>query len=296
VKDKKVVIVGAGPAGIATAIQLKRYNIEPVLLEKNETGGLLRIANLVENYPGFPDGIRGPELVELFKKQLAKNGIKVHYEEVLELDYKDNFIIKTDHRILKSHIAVIASGTKAKKSALHPVSEEIENNIFYEVHPISGVSHKKIVIAGAGDAAFDYALNLSQKNQVILINRSSRIKCIPLLFDRCQKSARILYSSNITITKIIRQNTGLLLTCVNRENQQENNINADYVIFAIGRKPNLDFLGKRLKEYYENLLKTGLLYTVGDIKNDIYRQTAICAGNGIKAAMKIYKAMEKQKE
>jgi len=94
VNIKDVVIIGAGPAGISAAIQLKRYGIEPTLLEKEEIGGLLKNANLVENYPGFPNGVPGPELVKLFKKQLENAQIKVHFEKVLKLKLLSLFLKK----------------------------------------------------------------------------------------------------------------------------------------------------------------------------------------------------------
>ena len=151
-----MVIIGAGPAGLSTAIQLKRYDIEPTLLEKEEIGGLLRNANLVENYPGFPSGVPGPELVKLFKKQLENAQIKVYFEKVLELDYKNGlFSIKTNQKKITCRIVVIASGTKPRKLSNLDLPTEIENHIFYEIYPLTQVTNKKIAIIGAGDAAFD---------------------------------------------------------------------------------------------------------------------------------------------
>ena len=184
-QTEDVIIIGVGPAGIATAIQLKRYGIVPLLLEKNETGGLLRNANLVENYPGFPGGISGLALVNLFEKQLAENSIRVIFEETTELDLKDNlFTVATSRRVYYSRIMVVASGTKPKKSGISEAAEEVKDKIFYEVYPLLKVKGKKIVIVGAGDAAFDYALNLGKNNEVVILNRSRTTKCLPLLKER----------------------------------------------------------------------------------------------------------------
>ncbi len=288
--SKDVVIIGAGPAGIATSIQLKRYAIDTVLLEKEEIGGLLRNANLVENYPGFPEGISGLNLVELFKKQLEHTGVTVGFEKVLELEYRDEmFFARTNERTIKSNIAVIATGTKPKFFSSPPVSDKIKNRIFYEVYPIHGIKNKKIAVIGAGDAAFDYALNLSQKNnEVIILNRSKRAKCIPVLKEKCMKSDNISYLSDVGVREICNVGAKFLLSYTCNDSQDKIQIEADYVIVAIGREPCLDFLGSELKKNFENLINTGRLYMVGDIKNEMYRQTAICAGDGIKAAMKIY--------
>ena len=292
---KDVVIVGAGPAGIATAIQLARYGIRYVLLEQGEVGGLLKNANLVENYPGFPHGISGLDLVGLFKKQLENVGLKVNFERVLEIEYKDKlFFTKTDRRIFKSPFVVIATGTRPKRIPRLTISDDVKKRIFYEIYPIRKTQNKKIAIIGAGDAAFDYALSLSGKNKVTILNRSGQTRCFPLLWSRCMKSKAISYLDNVSLKKIDDYNKKLQLTYTNQSNQNEKQIYADYVVVAIGRVPCLDFLGKYLKENLVNLTKMNTLYMVGDVKNKIYRQTAICVGDGIKAAMKIYRKMRKE--
>ncbi|MFQ6003344.1 MAG: NAD(P)/FAD-dependent oxidoreductase [Candidatus Zixiibacteriota bacterium] len=292
---KDVVIVGAGPAGIATAIQLKRCDIEAVLLEQEEIGGLLRNANLIENYPGFPRGISGPDLIELFKKQLRNVGVMVSFERVRELEYKDKvFFAKGTRRVIASAIAVIATGTKSKKISGLPISDGAKGQIFYEIYPIRKVKNKKIAIIGAGDAAFDYALNLSRKNEVIILNRSKRAKCIPTLIQRCMTSAEISYLDNVCVKQINNKGKKLLLTCTDSDSQSENPIYADYVVIAVGREPCLDFLGSHLKRYFKILVGANTLYMIGDVRNKIYRQTAICVGDGIKAAMKIHRKIRRE--
>ncbi len=305
---KDVVIIGAGPAGIATAIQLKHYNIEPILLEQAEIGGLLRNANFLENYPGFPDGIGGLELVQLFKKHLKNFSIKVNFERVLELEYCDNlFLTKTNCRVIKSSVVVIATGTKPKKISVLPISDNIKDRIFYEIYPILGIKNKKIAIIGAGDVAFDYGLNLSQNNEVIILNRRKEAKCIPVLMERCMKSKNISYFHNVSVSEINNADSKTMLTLIHSDSQtvnkkwksqnflEDNQIYTDYVVIAIGREPCIDFLGSNLKKHLDNLLNTDKLYLVGDIKNEIYRQTAICVGDGIKAAMKIYRNIERER-
>jgi len=196
---KNVVVIGAGPAGIATAIQLKRHNIEPVLIEQNDVGGLLKNANLVENYPGFPEGITGTTLATLFKRQLENAGVAVHTEKVLKLEFREEaFLTKTERRVVQSPIAVIATGTIPKTTS-HIIPESIKGRVLYEIYPMLSVRNKKIAIIGAGDAAFDYALSLSAENEVIILNRGEETKCLPLLRERCEAIKSISYVENIDV-------------------------------------------------------------------------------------------------
>jgi thioredoxin reductase len=292
VGTRDVVIIGSGPAGIATAIQLKRQGIEPVILEQGEIGGLLRNANLVENYPGFPEGIPGPNLIELFKRQLANAGVAISSERVLELGYGgEAFFTRTDRRMLRSSMAVIATGTKPKRISGLLIAGGIEDRIFHEVYPIRGIKNQRVAVIGAGDAAFDYALGLSQNNEVTILNRGEQDRCIPVLRERCLKSETISYLANLSVREIAGEGNELILYCRNGDSQKENRIRADYVVIAVGREPCLDFLGDELKNSFEDLINANKLYVVGDVKNKAYRQTAICVGDGVKAAMQICRKM-----
>ncbi|MFQ5905767.1 MAG: NAD(P)/FAD-dependent oxidoreductase [bacterium] len=285
---KSAVIVGAGPAGVATAIQLSRYGVRPVLLEKGEVGGLLKNANMVENYPGFPEGIRGLELVELFKRQLRKSGVEVSFEEVTWMEYIDtSFIIKTTDREIVSDTAVIASGTKPRSASGIHISKEIQHRVLREIHMIRGLGNRKIVIVGAGDAAFDYALSMSEKNEVAILNRSDRIRCVPALMERCMESGNISYLPHMRVERIESRGDKAALTCTRTDTGKRGEVLADYAVIAIGRYPCMDFLGSRLKTHLQTLEGKGKLYMVGDVKRGIYRQVAVCVGDGVRAAMGI---------
>lgn len=289
-KSRDTVIIGAGPAGIATAIQLKRFGLNPLLLEKNSIGGLLKNANLVENYLGFPDGISGNALVELFKNQLEANNIDLINQTVLCADFADDkFIIKTNEQTVYSKILVIASGTEPKKLN---IESHLREKILYEVYPIKNIKNKTVAVIGAGDAAFDYAENLSINNEVYILNRSKNIKCLKILLDRCYRNNKIKYIENIQLENISEINEKIALSCI--KNSQKEEITVDNLLFAIGREPKLDFISNNLKTNFENLIKENLLFTIGDVKNNKYRQTAISTGDGIKAAMQIFDKLNQE--
>jgi thioredoxin reductase len=141
---ENVTIIGAGPAGIATALQLKRYGITPIILEKNTIGGLIRNAHLIENYPGFPKGISGINLVHLFRKHLERAAITIFPEGVIKLDTEDeNFLIQTQKRVFSSHIVVIASGTKPREFTSFQRPEEVKGKIFMKFIPFLRYREKR---------------------------------------------------------------------------------------------------------------------------------------------------------
>lgn len=272
---------------MAAALQLKRSGIEPLLLERERVGGLLLNANLVENYPGFPQGISGIKLAQLFEAQLARWGVEPHFEEVLQLDHDGGaFRLETDKRRITAGIVILASGTKPKEFTDCTISKEAMERIFYEVYPLRGVEKMTIAIVGGGDAAFDYALNLARRNDVHILNRSAQTRCLPLLWERAKVAPRVSYHANTAITAIERSGAGLLLRLVT--SRERWTLRADYAIFAIGRVPQLDFLTLGLRERLEQLQARGLLHLVGDVHRGVYRQTAIAVGDGLKAAMKVY--------
>ncbi len=295
--DKKhAVIVGAGPAGIAAAIQLLRYDIKPLLLEQGEVGGLLRNANWVENYPGFPDGIAGPHLVQLFGRQLENAGVSVTLESVLQVEHTgEEFFFKTNRRTLASEVAVIATGTRPKRISGMAIEGDVTDRIFYEVYPILSIEGKRVTIVGAGDAAFDYALSLSGRNEVLVLTRSEQVRCIPVLRERCKTREHVRICSGVSVQKIKAGQHNAVLVCIRNDGGEEAEVVADYVVFAGGRAPCLGFLGDALMRNRDTLIKTKRLYLVGDVKNGLYRQTGICVGDGIRAAMEIFRNVGREK-
>ena len=288
----EVIIIGAGPAGLAAAIQLKRYGVNPLIFERAEVGGLLRNANLVENYPGFPRGISGPRLVKLFIHQAQNLAIAVTHEEVIELEYEQGLFHAHTHRnSYASRVAVIATGTKPLPITGLSIPQEITDRVFYEVYNLLQMDGKRVVIIGSGDAAFDYALNLARKNQVILLNRGETPKCLPLLWERAQQVSAIKYWNNVSVSKLMQAPSGdILVDCQSPAGELQ--FQADYLLAAIGREAQLDCLPATFLQQASGLEEQGVLYFIGDVKNGIFRQTSIAVGEGVMAAMKIYRYLK----
>lgn len=277
-----IAIIGAGPAGIAAAIQLRRYGFKPMVIERAEPGGLVKNAHLVENYPGFPEGIPGVKLVKLLRQHLGNNG-RVHRETVLNADYrKRHFVIRTDRRTFHSRILVIATGTEPKRIFNAKIRKTLSDRLFYEPWSMPGVKGQRIAIVGAGDAAFDYGLGLAARNRVTIIGRGGQPRCLPVLWDNCRLKTNLKYLGRLRITCIERDDRSITIRF-----ERNKSISADYILVAVGRKPCLGFLGPGLRNNMRILMKRKKLWLIGDVKNKHYRQVGISVGDGIRCAMEI---------
>ncbi|KPJ68108.1 MAG: hypothetical protein AMJ43_01505 [Coxiella sp. DG_40] len=292
----EVAIVGAGPSGMAAALQLRRYGIEFLFFEKGDDKGLLKNAWRVENYLGFTGGKSGLGLLRNFRKHLHQYGVKPVIEEVSTINYESGtslFVIRTNKSIYYAKFLVIASGTKPSgDSLLKNIPESLRNNIFYEVFQLLKMHDKTIAIIGAGDAAFDFALNLAERNEVFVINRNSDVKALPILVNLVMQHQNVIYKENYSLQKVSSGDEKALLltfTC----NQSIFELQADYLIAAIGRTPQKDFYSRNLLKNEKKLMSMGVLYLVGDVQGQVYRQVSIATANGIKAAMQVYERLKR---
>lgn len=290
-KEETVTIIGAGPAGIAAAIQLKRSGIDPFVVEKECVGGLLKNAHWVENYPGFPEGIAGIDLVSLFERQLGRYVPEVLFEEAINVGLDGQaFCVATTARRWASRIVVVASGTKPRKDPDVAIGPGAGERIFYDMYPLRDVAEKRIAIVGAGDAAFDYALNLGRDNDILILSRTEKSRCLPLLSERAARSPRIKVLDRTIVRRIVAGGEGLNIECLSREKQTAGQV--DFLVFAIGRQTSLDFLSETVRKRQRELEEQGRLYLIGDAHHGRFRQTAIAVGDGIEAAMRITKKQE----
>lgn len=288
---KSIAIIGAGPAGLAAALQLQRYSISPIIFSHQPNQSLLRNAGKIENYLGMAPGISGEKLLANFYTQATIQHLTIIPEAVTQLDFQSQaqcFQLKTSCINYYFDKVIIASGTKPLLlPQLTKHADLLDKKFFYEIFPLRHKKHKKIIIIGGGDVAFDYALNLHPSNKIIIVCRSSKPKALPLLVQRAYQTNNItIILSNNLQSILLRPNADL--SCIFQQNHQNiRSLLADYLVIAIGRKPQKDFYSKTLAKSEASLRKQGLLYLIGDVKNSIYRQTAIAVGDGINAAMKI---------
>jgi len=255
---------------------MKRAGLDVLLIEKGEIGGLLRNANLVENYLGYPDGISGKDLINQFEDHLKSKEVIPVQEEVIEIGRNDqSFVVKTDTDEHKSKNVIIATGTTPKKAGVEGEDELVGSKLFYEVADVPSDDHKNVVIVGGGDAAFDYAINLHLKGCIPIILMRGNPTCLPLLKERAEKY-QIEYQENSPVDRISQGGEGIEIQSGSQ------NIKADYVLIAVGREPHYPPV---TTDDHEGL------YFVGDVHSGIYRQVHIATGDALQVAMKIIRSL-----
>ncbi len=283
------IIVGAGPAGISAAVYLKRAGINFKIFERKRTGGLLHNAHLVENYPGF-DGLPGKRLVEEMEGQLAKWDILVELAEVTSIASSDPgfriSLLDPEPKEMEARTVIIATGTRPIKLDLDG-SDIIEGkHLFYEITDMpDNISRKEVVIIGGGDAAFDYALNISKRGASARIAmRSDRTRCLPLLYERAENDPHIQIYPDCSPASFEIQGDRLVLGCPHMQ------IKADIMLVAIGRRPSDELIVPLQRDTGANTLPG--LYMAGDVQQGSYRQMGIAVGDGIKSAMGVIEFLE----
>jgi thioredoxin reductase len=282
-----VAIIGAGPAGIAAAVQLRRSGIEFLLFEKGRIGGLLNEANRVENFPGIAGGVPGRVLAARLKRQLREAGICAEKSEVLHLSYRGGgFIIRTEKRAMAALKVILACGTLPLPFGPPLDSESLRGRLFDSVLPLLKASGETIAIVGGGDAAFDYALALAARNKVHVLFRSAKPRALPLLVERCRRQRRIVVHGSFRPAEALSGENGrIILKAAQAPGGGE--IVCQRVLTAIGRAPALQFLDPVLRASLPALTRGKKIYLAGDAGNGRFRQAAIAAGDGLRAAMEI---------
>ena len=293
-----VIVVGAGPAGLSTAIQLKRHAVSALVLDSPTKASLLRNAWLVENYPGFPQGVGGPELLGIFREQAKRVGATVRNEELVLLEREgEQFILWTKEQKLSARVVVLATGTRARKPELKfratgPLKQKLEARVLSGVHLLGKLEGKIVAILGAGDAAFDHALGLAERNnKVIILNRKEKRRCLPLLWERAREQKSIRYLENTSV-HTVAAGEGERLQLLGVSEGERLKLEADFLITAIGREPRLNFLSPEIKQELLGLREKGKIYLVGDLGNQRFRQVGIAVGDGLRAAMAIARDLE----
>jgi thioredoxin reductase (NADPH) len=305
-KINKVTIIGSGPAGYTAAIYAARANLEPVVFAGGPTledpqrvpGGQLMITTEVENYPGFPEGITGPELMEHFQKQAERFGTRIHMENVVKVDLSSRpFLVQGESVSYRTETLIISTGASAKW--LNVKGEDMyKNRGVSACATCDGAFYKKqdVLVVGGGDTAMEEATYLAKiVNRVTLLHRRDSLRASKIMQERVLNNPKISVMWNTVVDEVVGNEKGMTGAVVRNVKTNDTQLLAATGLFvAIGHVPNTQLFQGVLETHQSGYLKTEPgstrtniegVYACGDVQDSYYRQAITAAGTGCMAAI-----------
>lgn len=293
----KVIILGSGCAGSTAAIYTARANLSPLVLEGHEPGGQLTLTTDVENFPGFPDGIQGPELVELMKRQAQRFGAEYRMEKVTAVSLGQRpFRVKTEENSYETESLIIATGASAKMLGL-PSEKKLLGRGVSTCATCDGAffREKDVIVVGGGDTAVEEANFLTKfARRVTIVHRRDQLRASKIMADRARKNKKIGFLWDTVITDILdpEKQEVTAVKVRNTKNGKEETRETNGVFIAIGHDPNTAvFEGQIELDKGYIALRNGSMTSVegvfaaGDVHDIVYRQAVTAAGCGCRAAI-----------
>jgi len=302
----KTIVIGTGPAGLTAAIYLARANLAPLVIEGPEPGGQLTTTTEVENFPGFPQGIMGPELMDNMRKQAERFGAEFKSGWVNSIDLsKRPFKLNVDGLgELEAETVIISTGASAKYLGIPGERDNVGRGVS-TCATCDGFFFrgKRIIVVGGGDSAMEEANFLTRfGSEVRLVHRRGELRASKIMQDRAKANEKIKWSLNRTPLEVVSD--GMRVTALkvrNNETGEEEMLETDGLFVAIGHNPNTEFLGGQIETDATGyiVVKPGTsetnvagVFACGDVQDHKYRQAITAAGSGCMAALDCEKFLE----
>ncbi len=303
---RKVIIIGSGPAGYTAAVYAARANLAPLMLIGGQPGGQLTLTTLVENYPGFVDGIQGPELMETMKKQAERFGTEMIAEDATAVDFRRQpFVVRAGDASYESHTVIIATGATAKLLGLDAETKLMGRGVS-TCATCDGFFFKdqNIMVVGGGDSAMEEALFLSRLGRKVdVVHRRDSLRASKIMQERALKNPKIEFIWNSAVDGIADVGQGKV-TGVRVKNLKTGALDerpVDGLFIAIGHQPNTQIFRGQIEllpnEYIKvvpGTTQTSVpgVFAAGDAQDHVYRQAVTAAATGCMAALEAERYLE----
>jgi thioredoxin reductase (NADPH) len=299
----KVIIIGSGPAGLTAAVYAARANLAPIVFAGHMYGGQLMLTTEVENYPGFPDGIMGPELMEAFRAQAERFGSIIHNVDVTEVDFAQQpFVVRTAEDTYTADSVIVATGASARWLGI-PGEARLRGRGVSTCATCDGAffRDKHIVVVGGGDSAMEEALFLTRfGRRVTVVHRRDSLRASKIMAERALNHEKIEFIWNAAVEEVIGEDATTALRLKNLVGGGEQILDADALFIAIGHDPNTEIFRGQLELDAAGYIvsadgvRTNIdgVFVAGDVYDIRYKQAVTAAGMGCKAAMDVEKYLE----
>ena len=303
---RKVVIIGSGPSGYTAAIYAARANLSPVMFTGIQPGGQLMLTTLVENYPGFVEGIDGPPLMETFQKQAERFGTEMIADDVTEVDFSSRpFRVTAGEATMHAHTVIIATGATAKLIGL-PSESKLMGRGVSTCATCDGFFFKdqNIMVVGGGDSAMEEAMYLSRLGRKVeVVHRRDSLRASKIMQERALKNPKISFTLDTVVEDVLDpaagKVTGVRLRNLKTGAQWETPVDGLFV--AIGHEPNTALFRGQIALHDNNYIKVepgtsrtsvAGVFAAGDVQDFTYRQAVTAAGSGCMAALEAERYLE----
>jgi len=297
VEHSRVLIVGSGPAGYTAAIYTGRAELQPTVLAGLQFGGQLMLTTDVENYPGFPDGVTGPEMMELLQKQAERFGSKVLLEDATKIDLSSRpFQLETEDKRFSTDALIVATGASARWLGLESETR-LQNLGVSACATCDGALYrgKEMAVVGGGDTAMEEALFLTRfATKVTVIHRRDQLRASKIMQERAFAHEKIEFAWNTAVDEVVGEEYVTGVRLLNLESGEKSVLPVEALFIAIGHRPNTSLLVGQLEldDVGYVIVKPGTsstsvegVFACGDVADPVYRQAVTAAGTGCIAAI-----------
>jgi thioredoxin reductase (NADPH) len=294
---RQVIIIGGGPAGYTAALYAARANLRPLVIEGFAWGGQLMITSDVENYPGYPDGIMGPEMMQDFRRQAERFGAEFVTDDVTKVDFSEQpFRVWIDDAEYRGETVIVATGATARQLGLESERRLQGRGVSYcATCDAAFFPDKHVVVVGGGDSAMEEATFLARfASKVTIVHRREEFRASQIMLERARGNEKIDWITNAVVDEVLGEDkvTGVRLRDVNTDVRWE--LEADAMFAAIGHDPNTKLFLDQLDHDEGGYLVTkpgstetnvSGVFAVGDVQDHVYRQAVTAAGSGCMGAL-----------